>query len=127
MPGPIIGAFADQRVEGAPIPGVDGLVPTVQILEDDADAPGCAGVPHVAEVGQRLFNACVGFRGGGPSGVLRETGSGRASGRVKVADAHVVQEDVVETARAQSAADEVGMDVDDRHLGQRGFQFNGCG
>ena len=57
-----------------------------------------------------------------PGGELRQARAVRAAGGVKVADHHVVEQNVVQPARAEFAADQMGVHVQHRHFGQRLLQ-----
>ena len=44
---------------------------------------------------------------------------GRATRRIEVADDHMVEQEVVQTPRGQLPADQVRVDIQDRHFGER--------
>ena len=60
----------------------------------------------------------------GQPGKLRQPLAAGATGRVQIADHHVVEEDVVQPAGAEMPAHEVRMDIEHRQLGQRLFQIS---
>jgi hypothetical protein len=121
VPGAVICAFPDQRVQFAPVVRRDRVYPTVEILQDHADAPTDARVAHAVEMGKGLLDAAVRLGRVRPAGVLRQPRARRASGRVQVAHGHVVQQDVMQPPRAQAPAHEMRVRVQDGRFIQ-GFE-----
>jgi hypothetical protein len=121
MPGAVTGAFADQPVQLAPIRGGDRFAPAVQFLEDQTDAPKATGILDGRQEGQGLFNPLAGLLRRRFAGILRQARPIGTARRVKIADDHVVEKNVVQTARPKLAADQMGMNIQHRHIGQRFF------
>src|SRR5206468_1221042 len=70
---------------------------------------------------QRFLDARLRFGRGGPRRKLREPRPRRTPGGVKVADYHVIEQHVVQTARAESSAHQVRMDVQNGERRERFF------
>ena len=75
------------------------------------------------QVGKRLFDPRVGLFLGRPAGKLGEPRPGGTARRIQVADDHVVEQDVVQAPRRQLAADQVRVDVQDRHIREGVFEL----
>jgi len=119
--GVVVGAFPDQIVEPLPVLWCDRFAPTVEIAHNNADAPPTARVLDEPQVGQRLPDALVSLLLGGPIGKLGEPRAAGATGRVKVAHHHVIEQDIVQAARTQARAAKVRVDIQDRQFGQSLF------
>ena len=68
------------------------------------------------------YGAGLGWRG--PAWILREPRAAGTAGGVEVADHHVVQENVVQAARRQLAANQMRVDVERRDLSERLFHLD---
>ena len=77
----------------------------------------------MVQVRQGLFNPRRGLVARRPAGKLGEPCSARASGGIEVADDHMVEQDVVQPASRELPADQVGVHIENRNLGQRPFEF----
>ena len=77
----------------------------------------------MSQVRQGLDDPRVGLGLIRPAGKLGQPRAGGATRGIEVADDHVIEQDVVQAPRRQLAADEVSMDVQDRHVRQRGLQI----
>ena len=100
VPGTVAGALPDEVVEFAPVGRRDRSVPSVEVAQDDAQAPRHARVAGLREERQGFLDAPVRLLPGGPARILRQARPAGTSGGVKVADEHVVEQDVVQAARA---------------------------
>ena len=69
----------------------------------------------------------VGLVARSPAGILRQPRSVRAPRRIEIADDHMVEQQVVQPARSELAADQVRVDVENRNFGQRPFEFKAHG
>ena len=69
----------------------------------------------------------VGLVARSPAGKLGQPSSVRAPRGIEVADDHMVEQHVVQPARSELAADQVGVDVENRNFGQRPFEFKAHG
>ena len=118
-PTAIAGALADHRVQAPPVVRRDRLAPAVEVAQDDADAPEAAGVADEGHERDRF---------GQPRlrlvfvGVLRQARPARAAGARQVRHDHVVEQDVVQTARGQMRGVQMRVHVEQRDFPQPFFQ-----
>src|SRR6266404_2978139 len=126
MPGAVIGALANERIESAPGARGDRFAPSVEVRQNPANAPKRTGVLDRQEEGQGFFDALSGLGLTRPAWILGQTRAARASRGVKVRDHHVVEQDVVQAARAEATTNQVRMDVQYRDLAQCFFNEFGC-
>ena len=119
----VVGPLADHRVEPPPVVGGDRLAPIVEVFEDQPQPPRATRVADYGKIRKRAGDALPGFLLRRPTGELRQPRPVGATGRVEIADDHVVKHDVVQPAGAQMAAHQVRMHVEHGQFGQGFFQL----
>src|SRR5208282_5306712 len=91
----------------------DGLIPVVEIPQDDAHPPPPARVLNKPKVRQGFLDPLVSLLLTRPIGELRQPRPARATCPVKVAHDHVVQEYIMQSARSQFRTAEMRVNIQD--------------
>jgi hypothetical protein len=78
----------------------------------------------MGDEGQRSLNAGMSLRRIRPVRELRESRAARTTRRIQIAHDHVIQQHIMQSARAQPPTDQMRVDIQARDFGQGGFQFD---
>ena len=128
LPAAVIGPFSDEVIQAQPVGFRQLLGPAVEVPQERPDAPGNVGIADMPEVGQRFADAAVRFGAVRPAGELGQPCPRWTARRIEFADRHVVEQDVVQPACSQTAADQVRVRIDQvqsREHGQDSVRAHG--
>ncbi len=112
----VVGPLAHHCIEPPPVVGRDRLAPTVEVCQYQPQHPRATGVADHGKIRNRPGDALLGLFLGRPAGELRQPSPVGTTGRVEIADDHVVEQDVVQPAGAEMSAHQVRVHVEHRQV-----------
>ena len=118
-PKPIISMVANQAVQLSPILHRDRLVPLVELLEDGTQCPSCTRIRDVGQEWDGLSDPRRGLLFRRTVRIFRQPGARGAPGCEQIADNHVIEENLVQSASCEVFNVEMRVNVEHGNLVDR--------